>query len=229
VFGRRRGWTVRQRLHAADSYGLLLILIIASLFATALSDSTVGELVAVLLQGGTLLFALHTSRARPNVQRAAVVLIVLMAIVPLLASSAESDAGVAIGSSVRLLLSLAAVAAILRRLTEHMTVNGETLMGALSMYLLLGLIFAAAFGLIGALQSGPFFAGLGDGSWADRLYFSFTTISTVGFGDLTASSNVGRMCAISEALIGQLYLVSVVALIVSNLGRTRHPREGNRA
>jgi Ion channel len=200
-------------------------LIIASLFATALSDSTVAEIVAVVLQGGTLLFALHTSRARPSVQRAAVVLFVLMPIAPVLASSAESDAVLAIGSAVRLLLALAALGAILRRLTEHLTVNGETLMGALSMYLLLGLVFAAAFGLIGAVESGPFFTGLSDGTWADRLYFSFTTMATVGYGDLTASSDLGRMCAISEALIGQLYLVSVVALIVSNLGRTRRPRD----
>ncbi len=58
----------------------------------------------------------------------------------------------------------------------------------------------------------------------DRLYFSFTTMTTVGFGDLTAAGDAGRMLAITEALLGQLYLVSVVALIVANLGRTRRPR-----
>jgi hypothetical protein len=226
VFGGRRGWTIRQRIRAADSYGLLLPLIIASLFATALSDSTLGEIVAIVLQGGALLFALYTSRAKPNVQLAVAILVIATAIVPLLASSTDSRAGLAIGSSVRLVLALAALTAILRRLTQHLTVNGETLMGALSMYLLLGLLFAAAFGLIGALGSGPFFAGRsGNGSWADRLYFSFTTLATVGYGDFTAASDLGRMCAISEALIGQLYLVSVVALIVTNLGRTRRPRE----
>jgi Ion channel len=43
----------------------------------------------------------------------------------------------------------------------------------------------------------------------------------VGYGDLTARTDVGRMLAVSEALIGQLYLVSVVALLVSNIGRSR--------
>jgi hypothetical protein len=52
------------------------------------------------------------------------------------------------------------------------------------------------------------------------LYFSFTTLTTVGFGDLTAGSDAGRMLAVMEALLGQLYLVTVVAFIVA----TRRPR-----
>jgi hypothetical protein len=224
VFGARRGWTPLQRLRAPDSYGLLLVLIIASLFATAWSDSTGGEIVAIALQGGTLLFALYTSRATPTIQRIAVVIIVFCAATPLLVASLTTDIGLAIGSSVRLFITAAAMVAILRSLTRHLTVNGRTLLGALCLYLLLGMLFAAAFGLIGAVQSGPFFVGSGDGTWVDRLYFSFTTLSTVGYGDLTASSDLGRMLAVTDALLGQLYLVSVVALIVGNLGRTRHPR-----
>ena len=46
------------------------------------------------------------------------------------------------------------------------------------------------------------------------------TLTTVGYGDFTASTSVGRMIAVSEALTGQLYLVSAVALLVGNIGRT---------
>jgi hypothetical protein len=46
------------------------------------------------------------------------------------------------------------------------------------------------------------------------------TLTTVGYGDFTASTSVGRMFAVSEALTGQLYLVSAVALLVGNIGRT---------
>ena len=46
-------------------------------------------------------------------------------------------------------------------------------------------------------------------------------MATVGYGDYTAGGNVGRMLAVSEALYGQLYLVSVVAILVGNLGRKR--------
>ena len=52
------------------------------------------------------------------------------------------------------------------------------------------------------------------------MYFSYVTLTTVGFGDLTASTSAGRMIAVSEALSGQLYLVSAVALLVGNIGRT---------
>jgi len=56
------------------------------------------------------------------------------------------------------------------------------------------------------------------------VYFSFVTLATVGYGDYTAASDLGRMLAVSEALMGQLYLVSVVALLVANMGRTREPK-----
>ena len=55
----------------------------------------------------------------------------------------------------------------------------------------------------------------------DHLYFSFVSLTTVGYGDLTPISDLGRMIAVSEALIGQLFLVTVVALVVGNIGRTR--------
>jgi hypothetical protein len=45
------------------------------------------------------------------------------------------------------------------------------------------------------------------------------TLTTTGYGDLTASTDGGRMCAILEALFGQLYLVSIVAVLVANMGR----------
>ena len=225
VFGVRRGWTLGRRLRSADSYGLLLVLIISSLFATTWSDSTVGELVAIVLQGGTLVFALHTSRAKPFVIRMAAALVIVGACLALLSWSSSEAVRLGIGSFVRLVLSLAAMTAILRRVTKHAEADGKTLLGALCIYLLLGNLFATGYGLIGALQKGPFFVGLNDGSWSDRLYFSFTTMTTLGYGDLTPSGDVGRMLAITEALLGQLYLVSVVALIVGNLGRGRPPRD----
>jgi Ion channel len=71
------------------------------------------------------------------------------------------------------------------------------------------------------IDTGPFFASGIDGLLPDHLYFSFSTLTTVGFGDLTASEDIGRMTSALEALIGQLYLVTVVAVLVGNLRERR--------
>ncbi len=91
--------------------------------------------------------------------------------------------------------------------------------GVLCIYLLIGSIFAFAFGVVDSLSSTPFFAQHAAASTHNLLYFSFATITTTGYGDLTAATDVGRSLAIAEALTGQIYLVTVVAAIVGGLAR----------
>src|SRR2546423_1766087 len=100
--------------------------------------------------------------------------------------------------------------------------------GARRYAVLLGMFFAFVYGAIDHLGGHPFFAQ-GDPATASRcLYFSFTTIATVGYGDLTARTNLGHTLAVSEALVGQIYLVTIVSLIVANLGRRRDPSAATR-
>jgi hypothetical protein len=96
--------------------------------------------------------------------------------------------------------------------------------GVLCVYLLLGSAFAYAYGVVSAIENGSFFAQISGPEQSDFLYFSFATITTTGFGDLTAATDVGRSLAVTEALVGQIYLVTVVALIVGNLGRATFHR-----
>jgi Ion channel len=109
---------------------------------------------------------------------------------------------------------------VARRLLRHPRIQGSTVLGALCIYLLLGQFFAYLYSTIGALDK-PFFVQQPNATLVDYLYFSYTTQTTVGYGDLTAAQDLGRMLAVSEALTGQLYLVTVIALLVSNLGRSR--------
>jgi hypothetical protein len=92
-------------------------------------------------------------------------------------------------------------------------------LGVLCLYLLLGMFFAFGYGAIDRLGGHPFFAGGQAATASNCLYFSFTTLTTVGFGDFVARADLGHSLAVFEALIGQIYLVTVVSLIVSNLGR----------
>ena len=96
-------------------------------------------------------------------------------------------------------------------------------MGVLALYMLIGMLFAFVYGTIDYVSDTPFFAG-GEVATVSRcLYFSFTTLTTVGYGDLTAGTDLGHTLAVFEALLGQIYLVTVVSVIVSNLGHPARP------
>jgi hypothetical protein len=123
------------------------------------------------------------------------------------------------------LLVGAAPVVIAMSLVRRRVVDIHTVMGALCIYVLLGMLWAFGFGAIGAFDSGHFFAESATANVADYLYFSFVTLTTVGYGDLTAASGLGRAIAVVEALTGQLYLVTVVALVVSRMARAQHRQD----
>jgi voltage-gated potassium channel Kch len=83
------------------------------------------------------------------------------------------------------------------------------------------MLFGGVFATIDEFGESDFFQN-GAHATSDFLYFSFATLTTVGYGDFVAQTSLGRSLAITEALIGQIYLVTVVAVIVSNL----RPRSG---
>lgn len=124
-----------------------------------------------------------------------------------------------------IIIDLLIIGMIVRRLIKHDRINLTTVFGALCIYLQIGLFFAALYGLIGAATLGQFFAGSTVDSQVIYVYYSYSCLTTVGFGDFVAAANLGRMLSVSEAIIGQLYLVGGVALIVGSLGKTRVDRK----
>ena len=115
--------------------------------------------------------------------------------------------------------------AVARRIWLHVDISLITVLGALCIYVLLGLSFAFVFEAVGDLGSQPFFASQERGMRSDYVYFSFITMATVGYGDLTPQGGLGRALAVTEGLLGQIYLVTAVAALVGNLGRTPVPRQ----
>jgi len=207
-------------LAADDDFGIALLLILLTIIVLAtFGDRPVGQLMAVVLGGATLLFVLYTSNARPRVIRFAVIIVglgIVAAVAALLVGSPQAAKNGAF--TIGLLLALIAPLAIGRRILSHTVITIKTVMGALCLYLLVGLFFSYVFALVQSFTGG-FFVQIADAGTTDFIYFSYVTLATVGYGDLTAASNLGRMLAVAEALSGQLYLVSAVALLVSNLGR----------
>ena len=223
-----RNLTLGERFRAPDSYGLLLVLILVSIVTSAAaSGSGFDRVVALVFLGGTLLFAMYTSRAGHKLRRVAWVLTPIMVVGAAVADVVvNDDLAHAIVAALSALLLLASFSAIIGRLKTHTRISFQTVLGALSMYLLLGLLFASIYDLLALTSSEPFFAqGASSDTSVNFVYFSYVTISTVGYGDLSAAGSLERMLAASEALIGQLFLVTIVALFVTNLGKqTRRVR-----
>ena len=205
-----------------QAFGLLLLVIFTSIcFQLAAPSETWARIVTIALQGGVLVLALQVSRTHLLHNRsmtAAVLLAMTLGVVAVLVTAGNAAA---LAHAIALGITVFAIAAITLGIAAearaHGGVNIRTVAGGLSIYLLLGMLFSTTYQLVDDLSSGGFFQQAGDPTTAEFLYYSFITLTTTGFGDLTAATDVGRSITVAEALIGQIYLVTVVALIVANL------------
>jgi Ion channel len=203
-------------------YGILLMVILSSLvFQLAAPEADWARLVTIVLQGITLLMALVASRVHPYVIRLATAAVAIAIVFATAAVVGFGGLGPTGGRGITALLVALAPASIVRGVIVDVKEHGvslHTMFGVLCIYLLLGSLFAFMYGIVGTIESGAFFAQHAAENTKNFLYFSFVTITTVGYGDLTAASSLGRSLAIAEALTGQIYLVTVVAAIVGGLG-----------
>jgi len=215
-----RGGRLTTRLEGRDDYGVVLLLILATIITISLGQGSVGQFIGVCLSGFTLLFVLHTSGARRRSFRGAAVIVGIAVAGAALGLLVGYEEGAAAAGMIGLLLAFAAPLVILRRIAQSPTITVRIVLGALSIYLLLGLTYAYLYPLIDYITGQPFFVQTATPESVEYVYFSYVTLTTVGYGDFTAATSVGRMIAVSEALGGQLYLVSAVALLVGNIGRS---------
>jgi len=108
-----------------------------------------------------------------------------------------------------------AVIVVVRRVLAKPTVTIQSIYGALSAYLIIGLMYAAFFAAIQHLTAGSFFADHQPANTQTLQYFSFTTLTTLGYGDFTAAESGSRSVAVLEAVTGQVFLATLVARLVS--------------
>jgi hypothetical protein len=213
----------RERTKIEGRFGrVLILLIIAVFFSISAPDEPWALLATTAVLAANLSIAMLASGVRWKVVRAWVGVAVLgVGASIFIAITQETRAASGYLAITSLLLTLATISAIARRLWLRVEISVLTVLGAVCIYVLLGLSFAFVYEAIGDLGSQPFFASQETGTRSDYMYFSFITMATVGYGDLTPEGGLGRALAVTEGLFGQIYLVTAVAALVSNLGRAR--------
>ena len=219
---------MRAQRSVTVGYGLVLGLVGASITIQLLTTGSSGiRFLTVALQGATLVAVVWTSGGRRPIVRLAAgagVLAVSVAAVLWLLHGSVPPATAGIVNGLLVGVAPAALASgLIRELRADGSVTLRTVAGVLAIYLLAGMLFSFLYSVIGAFDADAVFAGQSHATAADDLYFSFVTLATVGYGDLVPAADLTRTFAVAEMLFGQIYLVTVVALIVSNLGRRREP------
>jgi voltage-gated potassium channel Kch len=116
---------------------------------------------------------------------------------------------------VAILLGIAAVTILRRVIVGAREVDFRTILGAISVFTLLGLLFAFLYVALGRWSHRDFFAGVANAASSDYLFFSYTTLTTTGYGNLVPAGKVGQSLAVLEMLVGQIFLVTLVAGLVS--------------
>jgi Ion channel len=204
-------------------YGFLMLATVALLAVQGTVDpGAFQQVVVTALAGASLLLAFRAARLSPRlVAFAAGVSVAALAVSILRATTGGIGEGAALAMNAALVaLGPPAIAVgLVRDLRATGVVQIQSLLGVLSLYMLIGMAFGFVYGAIDRFGGDPFFAGGDTATVAHCIYFSFTTLATVGYGDFVARTDLGHTLAVSEALIGQIYLVTVVSLIVSNLRR----------
>jgi hypothetical protein len=209
---------------AAYRYGAVFVLTAVLLvFVIVAPNERWSRAISLAIEWAALLVAVATSRAREDIRRARAIGVAAVAAVVIIGvATGLLSAGVtfAIGGVLAVVVPVSLVRGLLRLVTEQ-GVTIRAVAGALAIYLMIGFGFAWLVGFIAEVGSGPYFAQGIDGNQGAWAYYSFTVLTTTGFGDLTPATPVGHAVAVIEMLVGQLYLVTVIGVLVGNFVRRR--------
>jgi Ion channel len=204
-------------VRVVDSYAALLVLLLANFFLLELvDDPRWGALGSTLLAAAALVVAISDPVAGHRVtRRQAIQVAACVAVAPIVLFV---DSASVLGLIYLLpagLLVTATLPVTISRVLHHKRVTYETVLGALCAYVLLGLLFAFMYLAVAELRDDPFFVQAGPHQQSEYLYFSFVALTTLGFGDLSPAVGLPQALTVLEALLGQVFLVTLVARLVT--------------
>jgi hypothetical protein len=212
---RRERWVQRAE-RVRDAFGLVLALVLVTYVLTSLlSNHGWSAVVLTAATSVTSVVALTSSHANPRLVRSAIWLSGLTVVLAAIAAISDERTWLNFASVVQVTLLTIAMAAVLRRVVTTAEVGSRTILGAISVYTVLGILFTFIYGTVDRIQATPFFEGVPHPAGSDFLFFSYTTLTTTGYGNLVPGGQPGRMLAGLEMMIGQIFLVTLVAGLVS--------------
>lgn len=221
-----------------DRFGLLLATVVGTLVVLSLIDlgpdradigSDIGAIVVAVFVGTMLVLVARASGLARRWRRVAAIIAafaiassVIVLVVNLIGGDDTRDGSYQ--SPIWVIVSVVMPIAVVRRILRHRRVELSTLLGAVSAYLLIAFTFTFAFLTVNTAQTEDFFGR--DEPTTSYMYFSLTSIATLGYGDLVATTPLGRLLATSEAVIGQVFLVTLLAALVGLYAQRPRTRDG---
>lgn len=209
-----------------ERYGFVLLLILAAYVVAGFDQGRWVLAVNSILWATVLLTTLWSPGIPKPLRRVGLAATVLVLASALTIGVFASD----IADGYRLLLlavaQLAAILAILHRILRHSTVTIQTVMGGISAYALIAFVMSSVYFGFDLISDEQFLNGVVDNG--DYTYFSFVTLTTVGYGDILAASNLAKRLVVIEAFVGQVFIITFVARLVSLWGKPLSPESGQR-
>jgi hypothetical protein len=207
---------VERAERVRDAFGLVLILVLVTyVLASLMRNHAWSAVILTVATSATSVVALTSSHVQARAVRAALWLSALTVLLAAIAAASGDRIWLNFASAIQITLLVVAMAAVLRRVVMAPEVGSRTIMGAISVYTVLGILFTFVYGMVDRIQTGPFFEGHPSPSGGDFLFFSYTTLTTTGYGNLVPGGQPGRMLSGLEMMIGQIFLVTLVAGLVS--------------
>jgi hypothetical protein len=201
-------------------FGLMLASVV---FLIAAPSADWSRALAIGIGGTALVVTVATSREREMVRRrqATALGVAMIAVVVLIALGLLPKWLV---SAIAVFVTAGVPVALARGLLRLLGKDGVTLQsvaGSLAIYLSVGLLFAWVIGFVAQVESTPYFAQHPSSTQGEKVYYSFTTLTTTGYGDFSPANPAGHAIAVIEMLTGQLYLVTVIGLLIGNFAARR--------
>jgi len=198
----------------ANAFGMVFVLVVATYIVGSLvSYSGWGGVVLLALTGACATVALATAGTAVGRVRVAAGLAATAVVLGIVGAAAGGQAPWGVAALIQALLLVIAAFKVLGAVLGEREVGFRTILGAISVYVILGLLFTFVYAGLDRFQAGQFFGQ--PIQTGDFLFFSITTLTTTGYGNLVPAAQPGRMLSGLEMLIGQIFLVTLIAGLVS--------------